>query len=58
MAILVIAEHDHQQLKAATANAVAAALRIGGEVHLLVAGAGCQQAARHAARLQLSLIHI
>ena len=52
MAILVIAEHDHQQLKAATANTVAAALKIGGEVHLLVAGAGCQQAARQAAQLQ------
>ncbi len=52
MAILVIAEHDHQQLKAATANTVAAALKIGAELHVLVAGAGCQQAARRAARLQ------
>ena len=51
MTILVIAEHDHQHLKAATLNTVAAALRIGGDVHLLVAGANCQAAARAAATL-------
>jgi electron transfer flavoprotein alpha subunit len=52
MTILVIAEHDHQQLKAATLNTVAAAAKIGGEVHLLVAGTNCTAAAQEAATLQ------
>ena len=52
MAILVLAEHDHQSLKTATLNAVAAACRIGGEVHVLVAGANCAAAAEAAAQLQ------
>ncbi|OWY37598.1 electron transfer flavoprotein subunit alpha [Xenophilus sp. AP218F] len=37
MAILVIAEHDNQSLKAGTLNTVTAAAKLG-EVHLLVAG--------------------
>jgi len=41
MAILVIAEHDNQSLKAGTLNAIGAAAKIGGEVHLLVAGHQC-----------------
>jgi electron transfer flavoprotein alpha subunit len=41
MAILVIAEHDNQSLKAGTLNTVTAAAQIGGEVHLLVAGHNC-----------------
>ena len=52
MAILVLAEHDHQSLKTATLNTVAAACRIGGEVHVLVAGANCAAAAEAAAQLQ------
>jgi electron transfer flavoprotein alpha subunit len=52
MTILVIAEHDHQQLKAATLNTVAAAAKIGGEVHILVAGSACTDAAQEAATLQ------
>lgn len=47
--ILVVAEHDHRTLKAATLNTVAAAAQIGGEVHLLVAGSGCAGAAEAAA---------
>ena len=38
MAALVIAEHDNQSLKAATLNAVAAALQCSPEVDVLVAG--------------------
>ena len=49
MAILVIAEHDNQSLKAATKNAVTAAAKIGGEIHVLVAGSGCASAAAEAA---------
>lgn len=52
MTILVIAEHDHHSIKAATLNTVAAACRIGGDIHVLVAGAGCAAAAAQAAALQ------
>ncbi|MGO4001476.1 electron transfer flavoprotein subunit alpha/FixB family protein [Pseudomonas fluorescens] len=38
MTVLVIAEHDNKQLSPATLNTVAAAAKIGGDVHLLVAG--------------------
>jgi len=51
MAILVIAEHDNQSLKAATKNAVTAAAKIGGEIHMLVAGVACANAAAEAAKL-------
>jgi electron transfer flavoprotein alpha subunit len=51
MAILVIAEHDNASLKAATLNTVAAAARIGGEVHVLVAGSACQAVADQAAKI-------
>ena len=52
MTILVIAEHDNAALKAATLNTVAAAQKIGGDIHILVAGANCADAARQAANLQ------
>src|SRR5574343_1131084 len=44
MAILVIAEHDNQSLKAGTLNTVTAAAKLG-EVHLLVAGHNAAAAA-------------
>lgn len=52
MSILVIAEHDHQSIKAATLNTIAAAARIGSDVHVLVAGSACQAAAAQAATVQ------
>jgi electron transfer flavoprotein alpha subunit len=52
MPILVIAEHDHAGLKAATLNTVAAAQKIGGDLHVLVAGSDCAGAAQAAAQLQ------
>ena len=52
MSILVIAEHDNQQLKAATLNTVAAAQKIGGEVHVLVAGHQARAVAEQAAQVQ------
>ncbi len=59
MTILVIAEHDHQALKAATLNTVAAAQKIGGDIHVLVAGSNCQAAAQEAATLQgVSLVKV
>ena len=54
MTILVIAEHDHQSLKAATLNTVAAAQKIGGEIHVLVAGSNCSAAAQEAANCKAS----
>ncbi|MBL8406660.1 MAG: FAD-binding protein [Candidatus Accumulibacter phosphatis] len=51
MAILVIAEHDNTSIKAATLHAVTAATRIGGDIHLLVAGSACAAAAGSAARI-------
>lgn len=49
MKILVIAEHDNQQLNAVTLNVVDAAKRLGGEIDLLVAGEGCAAVAEQAA---------
>ncbi|MCK2126760.1 FAD-binding protein [Thauera aromatica] len=49
MAILVIAEHDNQSIKVATLNAVSAAAKLGGDIDVLVAGAGCGAAAEAAA---------
>ena len=51
MSILVVAEHDHAALKSATLNTVAAAQKIGGEVHLLVAGHNAAKAAKAAAQV-------
>lgn len=51
MAILVIAEHNNQVLKADTAKTLTAALAIGGDVHLLVAGHQATSVAAEAATL-------
>jgi electron transfer flavoprotein alpha subunit len=51
MAALVIAEHDNQSLKAATLNAVAAALQCSAEVDILVAGSGADAIAAAAAQI-------
>ena len=52
MPILVIAEHDNAKLRSATAHAVGAATKLGGDCHVLVAGHGAQAAAQAAAQLQ------
>lgn len=51
MANLVIAEHDHGSLKAATLNVISAAAAIGGDVHVLVAGNNAGAAAAAAAQV-------
>jgi electron transfer flavoprotein alpha subunit len=51
MPVLVIAEHDHAGLKAATLNTVTAALACGSEVHVLVAGHNAAGAAAAAAQV-------
>ncbi len=48
---LVVAEHDNQTLKAATLNAVAAALQCSPEVDVLVAGSGTDAVAAAAAQI-------
>ena len=51
MTTLLIADHDNASLKDSTARALTAALALGGEVHVLVAGKDCGGAADAAARL-------
>jgi electron transfer flavoprotein alpha subunit len=51
MTILVFAEHDNKSIKKATLNAVTAAQKIGGDIHVLVAGHGCGEAAKAAAQI-------
>ena len=51
MAVLLVAEHDNAEMKDATPKAVTAAARIGGDIHVLVAGHNCQAVADAAAKL-------
>ncbi len=51
MAILLLADHDNNHLSDQTAKTLTAAAKIGGDVHVLVAGAGAKVAAEQAARL-------
>ena len=51
MALLVVAEHDNKTLKGSTLNTVAAASAIGGDIHVLVAGADARPAAEAAAKI-------
>ena len=51
MPILILAAHDNAALKPATAHAVTAAAKLGGDIHVLVAGRNAAPAADQAARL-------
>jgi len=51
MSVLVLAEHDQQSVKKATLNTVAAAKKIGGDIHVLVAGHNAGAAAKAAAQI-------
>jgi electron transfer flavoprotein alpha subunit len=51
MTALVIAEHDNNSIKSATLNVVTAAKALGGDVHVLVAGANAGAAAAAAAQI-------
>jgi electron transfer flavoprotein alpha subunit len=51
MSILIVADHDNATLKAATLHAVTAAQKIGGDIHMLVAGANARPAAEAAAKV-------
>ena len=51
MSIIVVAEHDNNALKTSTLNTVTAALQLGGDVSLLVAGSNSGAAATAAASI-------
>jgi electron transfer flavoprotein alpha subunit len=51
MAVLVLAEHDNKSIRKATLNAVAAAKKIGGDIHVLVAGQQAGEAAKAASQI-------
>jgi electron transfer flavoprotein alpha subunit len=51
MAVLLLAEHDNKSLAPATAKALDAAAKFGGEVDILVAGEGARAVADAAAKL-------
>ena len=51
MSVLVVAEHDNKTIRKATLNAVAAAQKIGGDIHVLVAGHQAADAAKAAAQI-------
>lgn len=51
MSVLVIAEHDNSQVASGTLNTVSAASKLGGDVHVLVAGSGCADVAGQCAKI-------
>jgi electron transfer flavoprotein alpha subunit len=51
MNTLLIAEHNNQNLSESTVKSATAAAQMGGELHVLVAGAGCAGVADEAAKL-------
>ncbi|MGO7171372.1 electron transfer flavoprotein subunit alpha/FixB family protein [Rhizobium leguminosarum] len=51
MTILLLADHDNASLSDQTAKTLTAAAKIGGDIHVLVAGKGAKPAAEQAAKL-------
>ncbi len=51
MPVLVIAEHDNARLKPVSLKTVTAAVAVGDEIHVLVAGSGCATVADEAAKI-------
>ncbi|KRA66670.1 MULTISPECIES: electron transfer flavoprotein subunit alpha/FixB family protein [Rhizobium/Agrobacterium group] len=51
MTILLLAEHDNKALSEQTAKVLSAATKIGGDVHVLMAGSGASAVAEAAAKL-------
>jgi len=52
MSTLILADHDNASLKPATLNVITAAQKIGGDIHVLVAGSNAGPAAQAAAQVQ------
>ena len=51
MAVLVVAEHDNKSIRKSTLNAIAAAKKLGSDLHVLVAGHQAGDAAKAAAQV-------
>lgn len=51
MSVLVIAEHDNKEIKPSTLSTIAAAKKIDGDVHVLVAGSGLDGVTAAAAKI-------
>ncbi len=51
MTVLVYAEHDNSELKGDTAKLINAATKMGGDIHVLVAGSDCSKIAQAAAEI-------
>ena len=60
MSILVVAEHDNNEIKGSTLNTVTAASQIGGDVSVLVAGSESSSVAEQASKIAgiSSVIHV
>ena len=60
MSILVVAEHDNNEIKGSTLNTVTAASEIGGEVSVLVVGSESSSVAEQASKIDRisSVIHV
>jgi electron transfer flavoprotein alpha subunit len=52
MAVLLLADHNNKTLGSAVPKTLTAARALGGDVHILVAGADCRSVAESAAKLQ------
>ena len=53
MSVLLIAEHDNLKFKTIYINAITAASKIDGDVHVLVAGANCDNVSKEVATIPL-----
>ncbi len=53
MSVLLIAEHNNKNLKLFTLNVISAASKIDREIHVLVAGSGCENVAKEVAAVPL-----
>ena len=51
MSILVIAEHDNQNLSPATFNTISASKKIGSDIDILVAGSGCADIGKQSSQI-------
>ena len=53
MSVLLVAEHDNSSLKSFTLNAITAASKINEDIHVLVAGSGCESVSKEVALIPL-----
>ena len=53
MSVLLIAEHDNSNLKTFTLNAITAASQMDTNVHVLVAGYGCENVSKEVSSIPL-----